>query len=73
MTRLNEQINVNTRTSGKSSVHLLTNLVPCEMVYMASSLGRISQTDVWILCDEIVDFLEYEVSSKIKLDAGIVK
>ena len=73
MTRLNEQINVKTRTSGKSSVHLLTDLVPCKVVYMASSLGRISWTEVWISHDEIVDFLEYEPSSKIKSDTGIVK
>ena len=73
MTRLNKQINVNTRTSGKSRVHLMTDLVPCEMVYMASSLGRISWTDVWILCNKIVDFLEYKASSKKKSDAGIVK
>ena len=73
MTRLNEHINVNTRTSGKSSIHLLTNLVPCEIAYVASSLGRISQTDVWILHDEIVDFLKYEASSKIKSDTGIFK
>ena len=73
MSRLDERISVNTRTSGKSSIHLLTDLVPCEMAYVASSLGRISQTDVWISRDEIVDFLEYEASSKIKSDAGLVK
>ena len=50
--------------SGKSSVHLLTDLAPCEMVYVASLPGRMSQTDVWISCDEIVDFLEYEAISK---------
>ena len=48
-------------------------MVPCEIAYVASSLGRISQTDVWILHDEIVDFLKYKASSKIKSDAGIFK
>ena len=73
MTRLNEQINVNTRMSGKSSIHLPTDLVPCKMVYVASSPGRIRQIDVWISHDGIVDFLEYKASSKIKSDAGVVK
>ena len=49
----------------------LTDLVPCEMAYadikgklwpreqgreLTSSLWRMSQTDVWISRDEIVDF-----------------
>ena len=39
-------------------IHSLADLVPCEMAYVASSLGRMSRTDVWISRDEMVDFLE---------------
>ena len=43
---------------------LVTLLVPSEMACLASSPGKIRRTDVWISRDEMVDFLEYEASSK---------
>lgn len=46
--------------------NLVTDLVPSEIACLDNSPGRINRTEVWISREEMVDFLEYEASPRVK-------
>lgn len=56
-----------------SEVYLLvTDFVPSEMACFDNSPGRINLTEVWISREEIVDFFEYDASSKQTLTSASI-
>ena len=52
---------------------LVTDFVPSEIACFDSSPGRINLTEVWISREEIVDFFEYDASSRQKEEPSISK